>query len=56
MLLDATGQRLGVAWLDDAGDTTAWTVYRKDPGGWAIERDDALPRGVSRAVLVSLGP
>lgn len=56
MLLDATGQRLGIAWLDDAGDTTAWTVYRKDAGGWAVERDGALPRGVSRAVLVSLGP
>ena len=56
ILLDATGQRLGVAWLDDAGDTTAWTVYRRDAGGWAVERDGALPRGVSRAVLVSLGP
>ena len=56
VLLDATGQRLGVAWLDEAGDTTAYTVYRKDADGWAVERDGALPRGVSRAVLVSLGP
>jgi hypothetical protein len=56
VLLDATGRRLGIAWLDDAGDTTSYAVYRRDAGGWALERDGALPRGTSRAVLVSLGP
>jgi hypothetical protein len=56
IVLDSGGQRIGVAWLDDAGDTTAWTVYEMNAGGWAVERGGALPRGVSRAVLVSLGP
>jgi hypothetical protein len=44
------------AWLDDAGDTTAVSVYREEALGWTLEREEALPRGVSRAVLVSLGP
>lgn len=56
VLLDATGRRLGITWLDDAGDTTSYAVYRQDAGGWALERDGALPRRTSRAVLVSLGP
>lgn len=56
VLLDTTGRRLGIAWLDDAGDTTAYAIYRYGPRGWALEREGALPRGTSRAVLVSLGP
>jgi hypothetical protein len=56
VLLDASGQRLGIAWLDDAGDTTAYAIFERSAGSWAPERDGALPRGTSRAVLVSLGP
>jgi hypothetical protein len=56
ILLDATGRRLGVAWLDDAGDTIAYAIYAQNGGGWALEFEGALPRGTSRVVLVSLGP
>ncbi len=56
VLLDGSGQRLGVAWLDDAGDTTSYAIYERSAGHWALERDGALPSGTSRAVLVSLGP
>jgi hypothetical protein len=56
LLLDTTGRRMTVAWLDDAGDTTAYSIYELGAGGWAIVRAGALPPGTSRAVLVSLGP
>jgi hypothetical protein len=56
LLLDATGRRLGVAWLDDAGDTRAYSIYQLGASGWALLRGGSLPGGVSRAVLVNLGP
>lgn len=56
LFLDPTGRRLAVAWLDDAGDTTGYSTYERGAGGWALARDGALPRGTSRAILVSLGP
>jgi hypothetical protein len=56
LLLDATGRRLGVAWLDDAGDTRAYSIYERGASGWALLGGGSLPAGVSRAVLVSLGP
>lgn len=56
LLLDATGRRLAVAWLDDAGDTTALAVYERAVDQWSLVRTGPVPRGVSRVVLVSLGP
>lgn len=56
VLLDATGRLLAVAWLDDPGDTRAYSIYERGASGWALVRDGPLPGGVSRAVLVSLGP
>jgi hypothetical protein len=56
LLLDATGRSLAVAWLDDAGDTRAYAIYERGATGWALLRGGPLPGGVSRAVLVSLGP
>jgi hypothetical protein len=56
LLLDATGRRLAVAWLDDAGDTTALAVYERTIDRWSLVRAGPEPRGVSRVVLVSLGP
>jgi hypothetical protein len=56
LLLDRTGRRLAVTWLDASGDTTAWAVYERTAAGWAVVRDEPVPRGVSRAILVSLGP
>ena len=56
LLLDATGRRLAVAWLDDAGDTTGYSTYEQGTGGWALVRSGVLPRGTSRAILISLGP
>ena len=56
LLLDATGRLLAVAWLDDAGDTRAYAIYERGASGWALLRGGRLPGGVSRAVLVSLGP
>lgn len=56
LLLDATGRLLAVAWLDDAGDTRAYSIYERGASGWVLVRDGPLPGGVSRAVLVSLGP
>jgi hypothetical protein len=56
LLLDATGRRLAVAWLDDAGDTTDVTTYERGVGGWALARTWAVPGDVTRLVLVSLDP
>ncbi len=56
LLLDATGRLLAVAWLDDAGDTRAYSIYERGASGWGLVRDGPLPGGISRAVLVSLGP
>jgi hypothetical protein len=56
LLLDATGRRLAIAWLDEAGDTTSYAVYARGADGWRLSRVGPLPRGTSRAVLVSLGP
>jgi hypothetical protein len=56
LLLGATGQRLAVAWLDDAGDTRGYSIYERGSSGWALVRGGPLPGGTSRAVLVSLGP
>lgn len=56
LLLDVTGRRLAIAWLDDAGDTTAYSMYERGAAGWALVRTGPLPGGTSRAVLVSLGP
>ena len=56
ILLGDTGRFLAVAWLDDAGDTRAYSIYERGASGWALVRDGPLPGGVSRAVLVSLGP
>jgi tartronate-semialdehyde synthase len=36
VIFDATGRRLGIAWLDDAGDTTAVSVYRLEALGWTL--------------------
>ena len=56
LLLDETGTRIAVVWLDDAGDTTGYSIYRRGERGWAIARAGALPRGTSRAVLVAIRP
>lgn len=56
LLLDDSGRLLAVAWLDDAGDTRAYSIYERGASGWALVRGGPLPGGVSRAVLVSLGP
>jgi hypothetical protein len=56
LLLDETGERLAIAWLDDAGDTTSYSVYERGPAGWTHGHTRPLPRGTSRPVLVSLGP
>lgn len=56
LLLEESGRRIAVAWLDDAGDTTGYSVYERGERGWAIGRAGALPRGTSRAVLVAIRP
>ena len=56
LLLDATGQRLAVAWLDDTGETTAYALYERRGGGWALVRAGPVPGGATRLVLVSLDP
>jgi len=56
LLLDSTGRRIAVAWLDDAGDTRAYSTFELGVGGWALTRSGMLPPGTSRAVLISLGP
>jgi hypothetical protein len=56
LLLDATGARVAIAWLDAGGDTTTYSIYELGAAGWTLVRVGLLPRGTSRAVLVSLGP
>jgi hypothetical protein len=56
LLLDATGRRLAVAWLDDAGDTTDVATYERGVGGWALARTWPVPGDLTRLVLVSLDP
>ena len=56
LLLDAHGDRLAVAWLDDAGDTRAIAVYGRGPDGWTTLRRWDLPAGANRAVLGGFDP
>lgn len=56
LLLDAAGRRLAIAWLDDAGDTTAYAIHERTDGGWTPTRAGPLPGGATRLVLVSLNP
>ena len=56
LLLDARGDRLAVAWLDDAGDTRAIAVYGRRPGEWTTLRRWDLPAGANRAVLGGFDP
>ena len=52
LLLDGSGSTLAVAWLDDAGDTTAIGVYSKGTLGWTLLFEAPLPADATRAVLV----
>ena len=56
LLLDARGDRLAVAWLDDAGDTRSIAVYVRGPDGWTPLRRWDLPPGANRAVLGGFDP
>ncbi|MHB8672433.1 MAG: TolB-like translocation protein [Candidatus Limnocylindrales bacterium] len=56
VLLDRTGVRLAVTWLDDAGDPASIAVYRLSADGWFGSGEVPLPAGTTRAVLAGFDP
>ena len=56
LLLDGSGMTLAVAWLDDAGDTTAIGVYGRGALGWTLVFEAPLPADATRAVLIDFEP
>jgi hypothetical protein len=56
VLLDATGARLAVAWLDAAGEASTVTTYRIVGAGWVPAGVVALPGGATRVALVGFDP
>ena len=56
VLLDATGTRLAVAWLDATGEASNVTVYGAVEGGWTLAGAVSLPSGATRVVLVGFDP
>jgi len=56
LLLDRTGSRLAVAWLDAAGDPADVTVYERADDGWETRANVPLPGGTEVVVLVGFDP
>ncbi|MBF6604741.1 MAG: hypothetical protein IVW53_04075 [Chloroflexi bacterium] len=56
MLLDRTGVRLAVTWLDEAGDPESIVVYRWSADGWSRSGEVPLRAGTTRAVLAGFDP
>jgi hypothetical protein len=56
LLLDRTGSRLAVAWLDTAGDPAGVTVYGRSGDGWGTRGVIPRPGGTDVLVLVGFDP
>ena len=56
LMLDVSGSRLAIAWLDEAGDTTILAVYGLAEGRWLRIRRDVLRRGTARAIIAGFDP
>jgi len=56
LLLDMTGSRLAVAWLDAAGDPSGVTVYGRAGDRWERRANVPLPGGMDVVVLVGFDP
>ncbi|HYC07971.1 MAG TPA: hypothetical protein VEG29_08620, partial [Candidatus Binatia bacterium] len=56
LLLDRTGSRLAVAWLDADGDPAGVMVYERVSDGWETRARVPLPGGTDVVVLVGFDP
>ena len=56
LLLDQSGHRLAVAWLDDAGDTTMVSVYAELHSGWSLVNKTRPDQRMTRAILGGFDP